>query len=107
MGSTPLSVSGTLNTHSATSIADLNVSAKDASIEDAARLAAAFGVAFNPNAKITGKLSANVHAQGATNNLALNGTVNGRDLEVTGKDIPQAVKVPALDLDHDAAGHSL
>ncbi|HSK44266.1 MAG TPA: AsmA-like C-terminal region-containing protein, partial [Candidatus Binatia bacterium] len=77
---------------------DLNVSAKDASIEDAARLAAAFGVAFSPNAKITGKLSANVHAQGATNNLALNGTVNGRDLEVTGKDIPQAVKVPALDL---------
>jgi uncharacterized protein involved in outer membrane biogenesis len=98
LGSTPLSVAGTLNTHTTPGTADLNVTAKDASIEDAARLAAAFGVAFSPNAKITGQLSANLHAQGATNNLALNGTVNGRNLEVTGKDIPQAVKVPALDL---------
>ena len=98
LGSTPLSLSGTLNTHNTPGMADLNISAKDASIEDAARLAAAFGVVFSPNAKITGKLSANVHAQGPTNNLALNGTVNGRNLEVTGKDIPEAVKVPSLDL---------
>jgi adhesin HecA-like repeat protein len=98
LGSTPLNISGSLNTHNTPSIADLNISAKDASIEDAARLAAAFGVVFSPNAKIAGGLTANVHAQGPTNNLALNGTVNGRDLEVTGKDIPQAVKVPSLDL---------
>ena len=98
LGSTPLTLSGTLNTHGTPSVADVNVSAKDASIEDAARLAAAFGVAFSPNAKITGKLTANVHAQGPTNNLALNGTVNGHNLEVTGKDIAQAVKVPALEL---------
>ncbi|HEX8891830.1 MAG TPA: AsmA family protein, partial [Terriglobales bacterium] len=64
LGSTPLTVSGSLNTHSTPSIADLNISAKDASIEDAARLAAAFGVVFSPNAKITGNLTANVHAQG-------------------------------------------
>ena len=98
LGSTPLNVSGSLNTRNTPSVADLNISAKDASIDEAARLAAAFGVAFSPNAKIAGKLTANVHAQGPTNNLALNGTVNGRNLEVTGKDIPQAVKVPALDL---------
>ena len=98
LGSTPLSLNGTLNTHNTPSMADLNISAKDASIEDAARLAAAFGVVFSPNTKITGQLSANVHAQGPTNNLALNGTVNGRNLEVTGKDIPEAVKVPSLDL---------
>ncbi len=98
LGSTPLSVNGTLNTHTTPGTADVNVTAKDASIEDAARLAAAFGVAFSPNAKITGQLSANIHAQGAMNNLALNGTVNGRNLEITGKDIAQAVKVPNLDL---------
>ena len=98
LGSTPLTLTGTLNTHGATTVADVNVSASDASIEDAARLAAAFGVAFSPNAKITGKLTANVHAQGPTDKLALNGTVNGHNLEVTGKDIPSAVKVPALDL---------
>jgi len=98
LGSTPLAVTGTLNTHGPTAVADLNVSAKDASIEDAARLAAAFGVAFSPNTKIAGKLTAHVHAQGPTDRLALNGTVNGHNLEVIGKDIPQAVKVPAIDL---------
>ncbi len=98
LGSTPLSLTGMLNTHGATTVADVNVQAKDASIEDAARLAAAFGVAFSPNAKITGKLTMNVHAQGPTDRLAMNGAVNGRNLEVTGKDIRQAVKVPALDL---------
>ena len=98
LGSTPLALTGTLNTHGTTTLADVNVSASNASIEDAARLAAAFGVAFSPNAKITGKLTANVHAQGPTDRLALNGTVNGHNLEVTGKDIPQAVKVPAIDL---------
>ena len=98
LGSTPLTLTGTLNAHGATTVADVNVSASNASIEDAARLAAAFGVAFSPNAKITGKLTANVHAQGPTDRLALNGTVNGHNLEVTGKDIPQAVKVPSLDL---------
>jgi uncharacterized protein involved in outer membrane biogenesis len=98
LGSTPLSLNGTLNTHATPSVADLNVVAKDASIADAARLAAAFGVAFNADTKISGKLSANIHAQGPTNNLALNGTVNGRDLEVSGKDIPRPVSVRALDL---------
>jgi len=98
LGSTPLSLTGTLNTRPTPAVVDVNVSASNASIEDAARLAAAFGVAFGPNAKITGQLTANVHAQGPTDRLALNGIVNGHNLEVTGKDIPQAVKVPALDL---------
>ncbi len=107
LGSTPLSLNGTLNTHATPGTADLNISAKDASIEDAARLAAAFGVAFSPNAKITGKLSANLHAQGPTDNLALNGTVNGRNLEVTGKDIPRGRQGAVARPHHDAAGHSL
>ena len=98
LGSTPLSVSGTVNTHATPSVLDVSVSASDASIEEAARLASAFGIAFSPNAKIAGKLTANVHAQGPVDHLALNGTVNGRSLEITGKDIPQAVRVPQIDL---------
>ncbi len=98
LGSTPLAINGTLNTHPATSIVDVNVSAQNASIEEAARLAAAFGVAFSADAKIAGQLTANVHAQGPTDHLALNGTINGRNLEMTGAQIHQAVKVPAIDL---------
>src|SRR5208337_2200785 len=98
LGSTPLSIKGMINTHASTSILDVNVSASDASIQEVARLAAAFGVAFSPNTKIAGQLTANIHAQGPTDHLSLNGNVNGRKLEVTGSDIPQAVHVPAIDL---------
>ena len=98
LGSTPLSVNGTVNSHPSTAIVDVNVSTSNASIQDAARLAAAFGVAFSPNATIAGEITANVHAQGPTSNMAFSGNVNARNLEMTGKQIPQPVKVPAIDL---------
>src|SRR5271157_3819820 len=98
LGSTPLSIKGMINTHPNPSVVDANVSASDASIQEVAGLAAAFGVAFSPNTKIAGQLTANIHAQGPTDHLSLNGNVNGRKLEVTGSDIPQAVHVPAIDL---------
>ncbi|MGO9519411.1 MAG: AsmA-like C-terminal region-containing protein, partial [Candidatus Korobacteraceae bacterium] len=98
LGSTPLSVSGTINSHTSTSVVDMNVSTSNASIQEVARLAAVFGVAFSPNTKIAGQISAEVHAQGPADQLALNGNVNGRNLEVTGSDIPQPVRVPAIDL---------
>lgn len=97
LGSTPLSMRGTLNSHSAPSIADLNLTAKDTSIAEAGRLAAAFGVAFSANTTIAGTLNADIHAQGPTSHLTLSGSVNGRDLEITEKGMPP-VKVPALDL---------
>jgi uncharacterized protein involved in outer membrane biogenesis len=98
LGSTPLSISGMINSHASTSVLDLDVKATNASIQEVARLAAAFGVAFSPNTKISGQLTANVHAQGPTEHLALNGNINGKSLEVTGSDIPQPVRVPAIDL---------
>jgi uncharacterized protein involved in outer membrane biogenesis len=98
LGSTPISVSGTLNTKPTPAVVDVNISASDASIQEMARLASAFGVAFNPDTKIAGQITAKVHAQGATDRLALNGNVSGRNLEITGKGISQAVKVPAIDL---------
>jgi len=98
LGSTPISVNGTVNTKATPPVVEVNVTTSDASIQEMARLASAFGVAFNPNTKIAGQITANVHAQGPTDHLALSGTINGRNLEVTGKEIPQAVKVPAIDL---------
>jgi uncharacterized protein involved in outer membrane biogenesis len=97
LGSTPLSVQGTLNSHPTPAIADLNLVAKDTDIGDAARLAAAFGVAFSADTKIDGKLNANIHAQGPTDHLTMSGSVNGHDLEINAKGMP-AVKVPSLDL---------
>ena len=98
LGSTPLAVNGTLNTRPNPSVVDVNVSTSNASIQEVARLASAFGVAFSPNTKIAGQLTLNVHAQGPTDHLSLNGNVNGRNLEITGNGIPQPVRVPAIDL---------
>ena len=93
LGSTPLALTGTMNTRPNPSVVDINVSTSNASIQEVARLASAFGVAFSPNTKIAGQLTLNIHAQGPTDRLALNGNVNGRNLEVTGSDIPQPVRV--------------
>lgn len=98
LGSTPLSIKGTVNSHAATSIADVDLTAREASIEDAARLAAAFGVAFNADTKIAGKLTANIHTQGPTDRLVMTGSVNGHGLEISGKGIPETVKVNSIDL---------
>lgn len=98
LGSTPLSINGTFDTHSTPAVVDMNVSTSDASIQDAARLAAALGMVFSPNATIAGKVTANVHAQGPANALAFNGNLSARNLEMSGKDIPEAVHVPAIDL---------
>ncbi len=98
LGSTPLALSGTMNTQPNPSVVDVNISTSDASIQEVARLASAFGVAFSPNTKIAGQLTLNVHAQRPTDRLALNGNINGRNLEITGNGIPQPVLVPAIDL---------
>jgi len=98
LGSTPLSVGGTINSHGSTSAMDVNVSTSNASIQEVARLASAFGLAFSPNSKISGELTANIHAQGPAEQLALTGNINGKNLEVTGNGIPQPVRVPAIDV---------
>src|SRR5208283_4349848 len=98
LGATPLSINGLINTQPNPSVVDVKLNASNASIQEVARLAAAFGVAFSPNTKISGQVTANVHAQGPTDHLSLNGNVNGRNLEVTGSEIPQPVRVPAIDL---------
>ena len=98
LGSTPLALSGTLNTRPNPAAVDVSVSTSNASIQEVARLASAFGVAFSPKTKISGQLTLNVHAQGPTDHLSLNGNINGRNLEATGSDIPRPVHVPAIDL---------
>ncbi len=98
LGSTPISISGTFNTRPTPAEVDMNLSASNASIAEMARLAAAAGVAFSTNATISGQITANVHAQGPTSQLAFSGNVSARNLQMSGKQIPQPVTVPAIDL---------
>lgn len=98
LGSTPISLSGTVNTKSTPSLADLMIKANDVSISEMARLAGAFGVAFNPGMQVAGRVNANIHAQGDLSSPSLNGSLMATNLEMSGKDVPAPVKVPSIQL---------
>lgn len=98
LGSTPLSITGDVNTRPTPSQLNLNLKASDVSISEAARLASAFGVAFAPGMTINGKLNADVHAQGAATQPAMNGNLEVRDLTAKGKDLPAPVNVKEVAL---------
>src|SRR3954453_14611675 len=98
LGPTPLAITGTMNMATTPGQIDVKLQASNASIAEAARLASAFGVAFNPNMQVAGKLNANISAKGSTSSPALNGSLSGRDLTMSGKDVPQPIKVPSIDL---------
>src|SRR5579859_6612765 len=95
-GPTPLSVTGEVNSHPTPAQLNLQVKANNASISELAKLAGAFGVAFNPGMQVAGTVNADIHATGAADQPALNGTVNASNLVVSGKDVPQPVKVPSI-----------
>ena len=98
LGQTPLALHGTVNTKPTPPHIDLNVKASDVSIAEAARLASAFGVAFGPGTTVNGRVNADIQARGAASKPALNGTISGRDIQVTGKEIPQPVQIKAVNL---------
>jgi uncharacterized protein involved in outer membrane biogenesis len=98
LGSTPISISGTFNSKPTPAQIDMRLQASNVDISDAAPLASAFGVAFNPGMKVAGRATADVRAQGAATKPAMNGTVSANDLIVSGSDLPQPVKVQAITL---------
>ena len=98
LGTTPVAINGTVNSKLTPAILDLHVKANNVSIAEAARLASAAGVAFAPGTDVTGNVNADIQARGPANKPALNGLVNARNVQMSGKDIPQPVQVPALNL---------
>ncbi|PYS56177.1 MAG: hypothetical protein DMG13_00745 [Acidobacteria bacterium] len=97
LGETPLSVAGSINVNAPANL-NVNIKSDDVSIAEIQRLASAFGLALAPGTTIRGHARANVQVRGPATNPALSGTIAGRDLEISGKDIPQRVEVKALDL---------
>ena len=98
LGATPLSLTGTINTNPTPMELDVHLKSGDVSIEEIARLASAFGIAFSPDTTVAGKVTTDVRARGPLSALALNGTVSGRDLKISGKNVPQPVAVRELNL---------
>lgn len=98
LGSTPVSISGTVNSKQKPSQINMLVQASNVDIADAARLASAFGVAFTPGMNVAGRATVNVRAQGAADKPAMNGTLSANDVVVSGGDLPQPVKAQSVTL---------
>jgi uncharacterized protein involved in outer membrane biogenesis len=98
LGNTPLSISGDLNGSATPATADVHLTAQNASIAEVARMASAFGVAFDPNMSVAGNISADVRAQGALSQPALNGNVSGKNIRVSGGSLKQPVEISGIDL---------
>ncbi len=93
LGSTPVTIGGTINTRPTPAQIDLRLTAANASIAEAARLASAFGVAFGQGMDVKGQLNADIQARGAMDKPAMNGQISARNLDISGKELPQPVRV--------------
>src|SRR5207245_7418676 len=89
LGPTPLVISGTVNSKSTPAQLNLNLKASNVSIAEAAKLAAASGMALTPGTTVTGNVNADVQARGAANKPALSGRVSASNIQMSGKDAPQ------------------
>ena len=98
LGPTPLFISGIVNSKSTPAQIALNLKTSDVSIAEIARLAAAAGTAFSPNTTVSGRINADIQARGAADRALLNGTVTGRDIQITGKEIAKPVEVKAVSI---------
>ncbi len=98
LGSTPLQMAGTVNSKSTPAQLDLKVKANNISIAEAAKLAAASGMALSQGTNVTGNLNADIQARGPADKPALNGTIAGSNIQMSGKDIAQPVQVSSVNL---------
>jgi AsmA protein len=98
LGTTPITIAGTVNTRPNPAQIDLKLTAANASIAEAARLASAFGVAFGQGMEVNGQVNMNVQARGSASQPQMNGQISATNLSISGKQLPQPVKVNSIDL---------
>jgi len=98
LGPTTFKASGDVDNTSKPANVNVQVSTKDSSITELAKLAGAFGMAFSPDYAIGGKVSVDLTAKGPVTAPQLNGTISAADLTASGGEIKQPVSVAAVNL---------
>jgi AsmA protein len=98
LGSTPIDLNGTMQTKSTPAHINVNLRANNVSVAEAAKYAAAAGMALTPGTAVTGTVNANIHAVGSADKPALSGTVTASNLQASGKDLPQPVQIQSINL---------
>jgi AsmA protein len=98
LGSTPLQMRGTVNARPTPAQLNLNIEATNVSVAEAAKLAAAMGVALSQGTVVTGNVNANIQARGPADKPILNGTITASNIQASGKDIAQPVQIQSATL---------
>ena len=98
LGSTPLTIAGTVDMKPNPAQLNVELRASNVSIAEAMKLAVASGMGPATSTTVTGNVNLDIKATGAATKPALNGTINGRDLRASGKEIAQPVEIKALNL---------
>ena len=101
LGSTPISLQGSINAENSPSKpaqVDMTVKASNVSIAETAKLAAAFGTVFNAANNVSGNLNLDVHAQGPITKPVVNGNVEARNLNISGGELREPVQIDAIQL---------
>ncbi len=98
LGPTPVSIQGTIDAKPKPMQVDMTVQSSNASIAEAARLAAAFGAAFNAKNDVNGVLNLNVHVQGPVMKPALNGQIAAHNIRLSGGELREPVRVDAIEV---------
>ena len=98
LGATSFAVSGTVDSHAKPAMLNLRVKTSNSSITELAQLAGSLGVAFNPEYKVSGDVSADLTAKGPATMPQLNGALQARRVQVSGGEIKEPVSIPSVSL---------
>ena len=98
LGSTPLEMNGTVNSKPTPPVLDVNLKANNVSVAEVTKMAAASGMALSQGTNASGSVNANIQVRGPADKPALNGTVVGSNLQLSGKDITQPVQIQSVNL---------
>jgi AsmA protein len=96
LGPTPLEINGIVRTRSTPANIDVNLLANNVSIAEAARVAAASGMALSQRTSVTGTININIRVTGAADKPALMGNVTAKNVQMTGNAIPQPIQIPSV-----------
>ncbi|GAC1429928.1 MAG: AsmA family protein [Terriglobales bacterium] len=98
LGSTPVTIAGTVNMKPNPAQLNVDLRAANVSIAEAMKLAAASGMGPAPSTTVTGNVNMDIKATGAATKPTLNGSINGRDLRASGKEIAEPVEIKTVNL---------
>jgi microcystin-dependent protein len=82
-------------------LVDATLRVSDAALPEILSMAQAYGVTppgFAAGIAVNGRMSANLQVRGPGGKPALSGSISGRDVQISGKDIPQPVGVKSINL---------